>query len=706
MLYQNKTILTRTDNKGNYTLSASTNIYIEFKHPGFVTFGSNSEVLPAVLYLAVLSQGLDQVVVSAGKREQKLAEVTVSIDVLKPQQLIENNNSIKLDAVMDNIPGVNIVNGQANIRGGSGFSYGAGSRVLLLVDGLPMISADANDIKWDAVPLENIERVEVIKGAASALYGSGALNGVINIKTADASATPITKFQIFNGIYDNPKNIAQKPWTGNHWNSGLSFFHSQKYKQIEFTLGAYYLNDQGYRLTENFINKRVNGSLKFRPQKLKGLQMGVSTTIFQSDFGNFLYWKNADSALWPAEGSNSQYKNNRYTVDPYITYISKKGWKQSLLGRIYVTDNNNLTNKGQNALGTLFYFEYQWQKTLKIRNARTVFTAGLVSNQQRVKSVGIYGEHRGQNKGLYIQADTRWRNTNLSMGVRREWNQADHLPQEGLPVYRVGVSQKLFKATYIRASYGTGYRYPAIAERFTNTSAGAVNVFPNPSIKAETGKSWEIGLKQAVKIKSWIGYFDLAAYSTTYSQMIDFTFGYYPPRISPFNPQYLGFKPVNVVNAKISGFEVSTAGSGAIKKVNLDVLCGYTYMDPKYIGLNKDSTDKIVNGDVLKYRFKHTWKMNLDAKYKKFSVGLSFRFNSHMLKIDTVFYLFIPGIKEYREKNNQGYSIVDLRFAYQYRERSKISFVVKNLFNKEYIYMAGNMGSPRAFTLQYNLILK
>ena len=74
-------------------------------------------------------QALDQVVLSAGKREQKIGEVTVSIDILKPEKLIENNNTVKLDAAVDNIPGVNIINGQANIRGGRGVSYGAGSRV-------------------------------------------------------------------------------------------------------------------------------------------------------------------------------------------------------------------------------------------------------------------------------------------------------------------------------------------------------------------------------------------------------------------------------------------------------------------------------------------------------------------------------------------------------------------------------------------------
>ncbi|MBK6986176.1 MAG: TonB-dependent receptor plug domain-containing protein [Bacteroidetes bacterium] len=79
-----------------------------------------------------------------------------------------------------------VSDGQASIRGGSGYSYGAGTRVLMLVDEMRMISADAADIKWNYLPLENLEQVEVIKGAASALFGSSAMNGVINMRTAYA----------------------------------------------------------------------------------------------------------------------------------------------------------------------------------------------------------------------------------------------------------------------------------------------------------------------------------------------------------------------------------------------------------------------------------------------------------------------------------------------------------------------------------------
>ena len=124
------------------------------------------------------------VVISAGKHAQRIEEVPVSMEVLKPKY-IENSNQTTMETAVEQIPGVTVIDGQANIRGGSGFSYGAGSRVLVLVDDLPLLAGDAGDVKWSFLPIENIGQVEVIKGASSALFGSSALNGVINMRTVE-----------------------------------------------------------------------------------------------------------------------------------------------------------------------------------------------------------------------------------------------------------------------------------------------------------------------------------------------------------------------------------------------------------------------------------------------------------------------------------------------------------------------------------------
>ena len=109
---------------------------------------------------------INQVVVSAGKVEQRLSELTVSMNVIKPEAIASSHITDAADLI-NKSPGIEVMDGQASIRGGSGYSYGAGSRVLALIDGLPVLSADAGNIRWQFLPLENISQIEIIKGASS-----------------------------------------------------------------------------------------------------------------------------------------------------------------------------------------------------------------------------------------------------------------------------------------------------------------------------------------------------------------------------------------------------------------------------------------------------------------------------------------------------------------------------------------------------------
>ena len=107
---------------------------------------------------------------------------------------------------------MDILDGQPGIRGGAGYSYGAGSRVLVLLDDLPILTGDAGDVKWDYLPVENVGQIEIIKGASSVLYGSSALNGVFNIRTAYPASKPETYLNTFMGVYLDPKRTEMIWW--------------------------------------------------------------------------------------------------------------------------------------------------------------------------------------------------------------------------------------------------------------------------------------------------------------------------------------------------------------------------------------------------------------------------------------------------------------------------------------------------------------
>src|SRR5512143_787977 len=133
----------------------------------------------------------DQVVVTASRRQQSLEEVPISLSVLDASE-IRRRNALVLDDALRYIPGVNMTGTQVNIRGSSGYSRGAGSRVLMLLDGIPFITGDTGELNFETIPIGEVERIEVVKGASSALYGSNALGGVINVITRDIPEQPST----------------------------------------------------------------------------------------------------------------------------------------------------------------------------------------------------------------------------------------------------------------------------------------------------------------------------------------------------------------------------------------------------------------------------------------------------------------------------------------------------------------------------------
>ena len=100
-----------------------------------------------------------------------------------------------ISSTLRTLPGVDIVDKQPSIRGGSGWTYGMGARSQILVDGMSTLNPKTGEINWNTVPLENIEQIEVIKGASSVLYGSSALNGIINIRHRTSGVSSENTFQ-------------------------------------------------------------------------------------------------------------------------------------------------------------------------------------------------------------------------------------------------------------------------------------------------------------------------------------------------------------------------------------------------------------------------------------------------------------------------------------------------------------------------------
>lgn len=651
---------------------------------------------------------LETVVLSAGKFEQRIEETTVSIEVLKPT-LIQEKNTVKLQEAFQQTPGVNIVNDQINIRSGSGWSFGAGSRVLMMVDDIPMMSPDAGQVQWKLLPNESVYQMEVIKGASSALFGTSALNGLINVRTVFPTTTPKTEVSLFGGWYDSPSRKEIQWWDSPQLIGGATFMHARKIKNADLVFSGNWLNDEGFRYQEIDKRARLNVKMKFYPTNIKGMTWGFSTSALYSKSGDAMLWEDYETQAYIARDSAITLTDGwDYYVDPFVNFNRGRS-KHSLRGRLLGINNNAKSPTTNYAnYSDYYYSEYQFQHFFE---KKLTLTLGGVAAFANSDSEVFQGVHKTKNLAAYGQLDKKFNRLTATVGIRYEDYRVDELVYNR-PVIRTGVTYQAAKATFVRASYGGGFRYPSMAELFTSTNVGSVNVFPNESLKAESGWSGEIGLKQILKIgDDWKGILDLAGYINSYNNMTEFTFFSWPDGF--------GFKSVNVGETQVTGFEATLSGTGKIGNVDLRFLTGYAYMNPivknpdevyaegaqgveiTYAGTSSDN-----NNGILKYRYQHLFKFDLQTEFKRIGLGLSCKYNDFMQNVDFIFVdenlgpLIAGGIQESRDAHPNGDLIFDMRAFYNFNDNLRLSFIVDNLTNTEYTPRPALLGAPRMFTFK------
>ena len=695
---------------------------------------------------------LDMVVVSAGRRKQAIEEVPVSMEIIKPQ-LIDNKGITDLEQAVDQAPGVFTMDGQVSIRGGSGFAYGAGSRVLLLWNGMPLLSGYAGDTQWNAIPMEQASQIEVMKGASSVLYGSGALNGVIALSEKEPGLKPETKAKVMSGFYDNPSRASLKWWSKAPMFQQIEAYRGQMFKKTGYTLSTSLFHSDGYRQGETEYRGRVSGTIYLLPQKINRLKAGIGYNFQMQKTGNFLIWQSDSLGYVPSGGADTSKAESTLTynlgqrlfIDPYIKYIDKNNNKHSLKTRMYYAYNGNINNPSQSNGAIIYFTDYQFQKNF---GTAITLTSGI-SNIYNVVTSELFGNHTSNNVAAYLQYEHHIGKLDISAGMRLEHfqmdgrtgdsdfmlNKKDSVSLPFYPILRTGLHYELAKYTHLRASIGQGIRYPSVAERYTQTSVGALNIFPNSSLSPEIGWAAELGFKQGVRIGDWKGMFDVAGFINNYSNMIEFAFGLFNPETGNYlntatqeglseylnliNQGYtinnlIGFRATNAEKASITGVDISFNSMGKIGELELISLIGYTYMNP--ISLNNDPNYTIYNSDsttnMLKYRFNHLVKADIEANWRKFSFGISNRYSSFMRNIDRVFEdpiagntYILPGLKQYRQKFNKGNLVFDVRIGYKINDNFRVGLIANNVFNAEYSSRPGDIQPPRNFMAQLQIKL-
>ena len=611
-----------------------------------------------------------EIVVTGAKRASRKMDSPVTIATISEDQ-IRLRNPITIADVLPYESGVQIIDGQLNIRGSSGYARGAGSRVQILVDGFPAIAFDNGAIYWDAIPAQDIERIEILKGPGSALYGSSAMGGVVNIITRQITSTRKSDVTLGGGIYAKPGDEHQV-WTDRSMlQEDWRVQHEQRFGRLGFALGIGQSNSSGYRQNGWYRRTLLNARLEYVLPDNRSL---MSRILYIDDsHGSFTQWRSPIQPFHtPPNTEDDQVLTNKLQWSTLYNRIVSARHSRLLRLNVFRTSfDNNMASNTSAATSQTFSGEVQ----LDYRPGEGHYlTAGLDASINQVWS-DIWGNHRGTDLALFFQDEMNISALiGLTGGLRWDIHRIDDASIQSKVNPKFGLTLKLLEQLTMRGSLGWGFRAPVAAEMFIETRQYLFHVKPNPDLQSETSIAGEVGLY-------WQTYFltlDAALFHSHYEQLIE-------PILDP-DDQKIQFS--NITEAVIQGAEITVDWKWPLIPVNSRV--SYTYIDP--FDLTAD--------DVLAYRHRHSLVISEQLILSDWlSLGIDYRYLSKMERVQ----LFPENFKTGADQRIPihlvgGFCNINLQISLN------LSLSVENLFQYRYVMVERNMGPVRLIKLRMNYV--
>ncbi len=655
----------------------------------------SEEVLNLRLELTPITLQTGELVVTASRRSQLIGRVSVSMNTITPAE-IHSRNITTLDQALDYVPGVQVLGNSVNIRGSSGFAYGVGSRVLLLVDGVPLMGPDQGGMDFDGLPLTQTRQIEVLKSPGSALYGGGALGGVINLITRDFPDTPETRLRFFNGVYEPVRHdVWKQNWDGAadyRPFRGLLFGHSQKTgDRFGFWLSGKLFDNAGY--LQNNTSKGIELYTKLGWNITPDIDLSLYTGARRNENYQFLYWNGLRDPLRPGEiqltGDTASGSNlglsDRLTILPVFTHNISPNVQYTLKGRLFgvafrpMDRQGNVRPSDRHNVGVRYGGEAQVniQATDEL-----ILTGGGSFDENYIRSDVFVGEDslmvRNQPEGaLFFQAEYQWnQRLTTTAGFRYDAYQVHTLETATQFSPKFSASYSVSDHLTARASLGKGFRVPSVAERFFNNQ----DFFPlisNLTLQPETSTGYEAGftymrpVRRAFSLKA-----ELTGFWNEYQRLVEPT----------FRPHEGSFQFINLTEARIRGAEAAVSVSSLGQNHHLST--SYTLLDPDDLEMNRP----------LVYRSKHLFQASGRTNIKEWlEAGIDFRAASAPERVDTDFSFFVSDAEVF-----PSVYVTDarLRFIGENTLRGmdlSATFMVRNLFNYYYVERPAIFAAPRNY---------
>ncbi len=683
VLVKNTFIGAATDSKGEFMISElSVQDYIlVFSMIGYKTATvrisplKNSQFMNVALEQDVLSS--PQVIVTASRKAQDIMDAPLSVSVISPRS-IRAKSATSLTEVLPYEAGVNTVNGQLNIRGASGYTMGAGERSLILLDGVPLLGSAAGNISWTVVPTSEIEQVEIIKSGGSALYGSSALGGVLNIITRNAPSKPETKLRTKLGRYSQPK-YDQWEWRDSPGQYQLfEVTHARPFGNHSGWVRLQRIADDGF--TELGWEDSWNITGKWKWNYLSQYTASLYGNYYTDTSGLINQWKSPADPFEAPEGDGEDYGvGSKLNINGFFNYVSSPNLSVKLKGSLYDVHwkNHGRTNQNYSNEQKIFSEIQLNSNLLSSLNVTTGLTAqhGLIDAE-------IFGNHTSMSAAFYLLVQQRvFSKWTVSAGGRFESYRVDEKLLDETFAPQIAVNYRPMDWMAIRSSFSRGFRVPTIAELFTESQMGVFVVKPNPNLIPEYSMSGELGGTIMMPLGRWAPHFiiDGAIFFNEYSNLIE-------PK--PDDNGVIHFE--NVTNATISGTEIGVK-LGVFDNL-LEFGGAYTYLDPVEI----NASGSVI--DTLSYRFRHTWVQSIIVNAFGFSTGIEYRYSSRMDKVQLFDENEITG-----SDKRVPVHVWNAQCGYQYLGW-EVQLRVENIFQYYYTELERNMGSERFISLDIRKI--
>ena len=611
---------------------------------------------------------LEPLVVTATRIETPLNEVGSSVTLITRQQ-IEDRQAVTLLEVLRDVPGLDVVRQGGLGQQTSVFMRGANSgHTLVLVDGIEVNDPGNPGRLFDfaSFPVENIERIEIVRGPGSTLYGSDAMGGVINIITRKGSGKPRFSLAAEGGSFRTHQEL---------------FSLSGSIPGFNYALAGSALASDGISAAGTaYGNSERDG---FDRQALS-IRLGLVPNDFLNvDF--FYRYIDAETELDTFAGPYGDDPNNRFdsTANYFRTqatvFLFDRLWEQKLGFSLTDYDRANIDNPDPmhpfDSIRTRYasrLSKVDWQHNIAVNQDNTL-TLGAEYEDETAESsdyrtfldyssglpassLNEFDEKSAQTAGYYLQDQFHLgENFVATAGLRIDDHSrfGSHQTWSLTASYLVQATGTRFKATY-----GTAFKAPTLAQLYENSAwvSGNLKLSPEESV------GWDAGLEQTLGDDGQV-VLGATWFENRFEDLID-TF---------WNPATFKYEYQNVDKARTRGAELTVS----IKPVdNLTVLAGYTYTE----------TENRATGEELLRRPRNKSHVNVNYRlWQRADLNLNVVHIGERKDIDSEDWN--------RIKTLAAYTVVNLAAAYDLNDNLRLTGRVENLFDEDYEEVSG-FGTP------------